>query len=62
MVAVVNGEEVIAYESTQSFDDVTGYSDQADEAFNQYVIQQAADAIDFRESIEVDELIQDRSY
>lgn len=62
LVAIVNGEEVVKYESDYSFDDVSGFSDQADEAFNNYVIQQAADLIDYRESMEADELIQDRSY
>lgn len=54
MVAKVNGEVVVRFESDQSFDDLTGYSTLADDAFDTYVTKEEEARIDYQHSVEAD--------
>lgn len=60
MTCVVNGEEIITF-TGNSFDDVSEYSQIADEAFEQHVQNEAYDMAELMASIELDNLIQEQA-
>jgi len=57
LVVVVNGEEVIKYTSTESFDDVSSYAELADRSFDKYVMTNLEFERDVEDEAQLDELL-----
>lgn len=57
---IINGEEVIKF-TGNSFDDVSDYSQLADEAFEHHVQSEAYDMAELMASVELDNLIQEQA-
>lgn len=60
LVVVVNGEEIIKYTSIESFDDVSGYAELADRAFDKYVVANIEDERELEAEAQLEESLDNK--